>query len=88
MDAVIERRAYQLYNDIMIDPNFSKSLKSSVPPPYQWLEHSESNARIWTPHLKSWETIMKYHKYMLSIAKLSGRLDRQLHHRPNKRRSL
>jgi hypothetical protein len=88
MDAVIESRAYQLYNDIMIDSHISKSLKKSIPPPYQWLQDSVQNVEIWEDRIKSGETIFRYHKYMLGIAKLSGRLSRQLNKRPNKRRSL
>ena len=88
MDAALERTAYELYDLIMIDPHISMDLKKTVQPPYLWLQYANQCAEIWGHKISSWDSLVKYNKFMLNVAKLSGRLDRLTKRKIRNRKSL
>ena len=88
MDFAIEKKAYELYDRIMADPKLSIDLKKTIQPPYIWLQYANIYADIWGAKISSWDAIIKYNKYMINIAQLSGRLDRMTKKKLKKRTSV
>ncbi len=77
MDNKLEKKAYDLYNEVMINPLISKSLKQTVPPPYHWLAKVSDNYHFWKGKGKAYTCILNYHTFMCNIADLSGTVKRE-----------